>query len=400
MLRSDHLSSPLSRHNGHPDLSALVTDGAAPEQGKTQQIPQHLLDRVDEITDKFICPIDFEFVTEPVYASEPIVNYYNRTSLTASIAVSGLDPLTQKAVGQQDIHELSAKQLAEYGEVKAAYEHIVARLTNPESAESIEALTEAVDEYEKDFLAIKRRHLPDEQLLALEEDTSDIDGYLTALDALVQDYNCPITHTMIEEAVVTQYGNVFNKSDIEAWLAANTSCPLSRRPLENGDILPFPRRQAEIDEIRQIYQTCFLQLKRREGDLEFAVQTAQIDIQDVKAKYKPLEKVMTNLKLDINEEAHLKYWQSHTGRFFGRPCGSKVRKFNTSYRIPNGIERMMQYLQALKVTDIDGLQRDLDTIRQQRIQSASLFSRMSRDSATRAIYEAEDIFTAKLPTPK
>eukprot|EP01033_Poteriospumella_lacustris_P000882 gene882-635_t len=52
------------------------------------------------------------------------------------------------------------------------------------------------------------------------------------------DFMCPIGLDVFEDPVRTPFGHHFERSKIEEWISANGDCPMTRRPLAVGDLLP------------------------------------------------------------------------------------------------------------------------------------------------------------------
>ena len=65
--------------------------------------------------------------------------------------------------------------------------------------------------------------LPDHNSINIEEISSFID---------------PISYELMEDAVITPYGNTFSEKSIKKWLSEQNTCPLTRKPLQISQVIP------------------------------------------------------------------------------------------------------------------------------------------------------------------
>lgn len=365
-----------------------------------------LIDKLDNISDRYLCPISFEFINDAVLALDG--HLYERSWINDWIEKDTSSPLNRKKLDASDLAELMPEQQAQLAQTRVAYNETLALLKG--GSLGLAAAEQAVAEYERTFETIHAPKAAPAPVAppAPEKSGDPVEELRGIVEALPDEYECPVTHDLIEEAVVSPHGKIFDKVAIEKWLdtqAADstrarerraTTCPITRYPLSKSDLLPIPRFQDELDEFREAHEGILGRLDRGEGNLEEAVANYQVRVSDIQEKYGPVKRILSDLKLDLHCQEHLAYWQKQTYHFLGLRGGVKLDRFGKTYTIPNGIEKMMQYLLALKVIDIDSIQRDLNNIREQRSQ-VSFFGRYSRNAATRHVYEAESLLTASLP---
>jgi U-box domain len=68
----------------------------------------------------------------------------------------------------------------------------------------------------------------------------------TPLD-IPEKFTCPITQELLQDPVLSRYGQNYERSAIVEWLAAgNKGCPMTRQPLCLRDVISNPNLRAEI----------------------------------------------------------------------------------------------------------------------------------------------------------
>lgn len=60
----------------------------------------------------------------------------------------------------------------------------------------------------------------------------------TTDDTTPESFLCPISQEIMSDPVSTPYGNSFDRKSIEDWLNKKNTCPLSRKPLSQKDLIP------------------------------------------------------------------------------------------------------------------------------------------------------------------
>jgi U-box domain len=69
--------------------------------------------------------------------------------------------------------------------------------------------------------------------------SSDID--------IPEKFTCPITQELMQDPVMSRYGQSYERSAIIEWLAAgNKACPMTRQPLCLRDVISNPKLRVEI----------------------------------------------------------------------------------------------------------------------------------------------------------
>jgi len=48
----------------------------------------------------------------------------------------------------------------------------------------------------------------------------------------------PISYELMEDAVITPYGNTFSEKSIKKWISEHKTCPLTGKPLEISQLIP------------------------------------------------------------------------------------------------------------------------------------------------------------------
>ena len=61
-------------------------------------------------------------------------------------------------------------------------------------------------------------------------------------------YICPLSHTMMNDPIITPYGISFDRSAIEAHLSTSSTCPLTNKPLSKSDLIPNYALKSSITE--------------------------------------------------------------------------------------------------------------------------------------------------------
>ncbi len=65
-----------------------------------------------------------------------------------------------------------------------------------------------------------------------------ITSTLKSTEELESLLTCSISLNELENPVIDKCGHTFEKTHIEAWLARNPTCPISRDPLNRADLIP------------------------------------------------------------------------------------------------------------------------------------------------------------------
>jgi len=64
--------------------------------------------------------------------------------------------------------------------------------------------------------------------------------------------SCPISLEIMEDPVVTRYGDTFDKKHLLNWLNKNELCPLSRRPININELIPNKNLKDCIERYRKL----------------------------------------------------------------------------------------------------------------------------------------------------
>ena len=67
-------------------------------------------------------------------------------------------------------------------------------------------------------------------------------------------FRCPLSHTWIEDAVITPEGHTYDRRHIERWLAVSETDPMTRSPLAVASLIPNRALQRAIDRYRPLEQ--------------------------------------------------------------------------------------------------------------------------------------------------
>jgi len=75
-------------------------------------------------------------------------------------------------------------------------------------------------------------------------------------------YCCPLTHSWLEDAVVTPTGLSFSGAVIRRWLKGSTSCPMTRTALSADQLVPNRQLQDAVNHYRDHHMRLFPALRR------------------------------------------------------------------------------------------------------------------------------------------
>jgi hypothetical protein len=75
-------------------------------------------------------------------------------------------------------------------------------------------------------------------------------------------YCCPLTHSWLEDAVVSPTGLSFSGAVIRRWLEGSTSCPMTRTALSADQLVPNRQLQDAVDHYRGHHMRLFPALRR------------------------------------------------------------------------------------------------------------------------------------------
>jgi hypothetical protein len=57
-------------------------------------------------------------------------------------------------------------------------------------------------------------------------------------DEIPEEFICPITQQVFKDPVMDMYGRTYERNAMLSWLAANGTCPLTRRTMKASDLIP------------------------------------------------------------------------------------------------------------------------------------------------------------------
>lgn len=166
---------------------------------------------------------------------------------------------------------------------------------------------------------------------------------------------CSILQDMPKDLVVTPNGHLFSRKAITNWIATHHTCPLTRQPLQESDLMEHKKLSTmvevvtnQFDDLQQAINTMsaedeehirhrievfnsFISLTNEDAAAELASVREQALILAVK----------NHLKLDINNHHHLEYWQQHSHHKFDVCARVHDTVFPQTYRIPKLIHDLM-----------------------------------------------------------
>lgn len=166
---------------------------------------------------------------------------------------------------------------------------------------------------------------------------------------------CSILQDMPHDLVVTPYGHLFSRQAITSWIATHHTCPLTRQPLQESDLIEHKKLSTmvevvryQIDDLEQAINVMSLSdeeniRQRIEVFNSFIALTnddAAAELENVREQTLIL-KLKNYLKLDINNHHHLAYWQRHCHAKFDVCAHVHDTAFPETYRIPKLIHDLM-----------------------------------------------------------
>jgi len=228
---------------------------------------------------------------------------------------------------------------------------------------------------------------------------------------------CPILQDVPTELVVTPYGQIFNRKELITWINKNHDCPMTRRVLDENDLIQVDRLSLlaknihwYLDEIVDAINVMSLddegnvrsKILAYNSYVELADQDAA-NILSVIIQQALIQDLKDRLMLDINNSQHLSYWQNHCSATFDVCDQIYSEPDERHYRIPRMIHELMlaanepyKSKQEFK-TAIDALRRDGQVIPKFSLRPFAFFvTSIFRQPAGSVIRHADDIETVQL----
>lgn len=170
-----------------------------------------------------------------------------------------------------------------------------------------------------------------------------------------ENLQCSILQEMPRDPVVTPYGHLFSRAAINNWIATHHTCPLTRQPLQQSDLMEHKNLATMIEVVTHQFHDLEQAINNMSANDEENIRQ-RIEVfnsfitltnQDAAAELESVREqtlimaIKNHLKLDINNHHHLEYWQQHSHVKFDLCAHVHDTVFPESYRIPKLIHDLM-----------------------------------------------------------